>query len=87
MSEYAFLHNDIVRYLDPLLVLSGREYTSLSFEDLHRRICDALRGDRPRLVAESGGPDGRVRLHFEGGSVRETRIESAGQIQRGSHDA
>ena len=59
-------------YVDPLLILSGREYTSLSFEDLHRRICDALRGDRPRLVAESWGPDGRVRLHFEDGSTRET---------------
>ena len=58
-------------YVDPLLVLSGREYTSLSFEDLHRRICDALRGDRPRLVDESWGSDGRVRLHFADGSVRE----------------
>lgn len=60
-------------YVDPLLVLSGREYGSLSFEDLHRRICDALRGDRARLVAESWGPDGRRRLHFEDGSTWERR--------------
>ena len=65
----------------------GAPDPSLSFEDLHRRICDALRGDRPRLVAESWEPDGRVRLRFEDGSVRETRIGSAWQIQRGSHDA
>jgi hypothetical protein len=60
-------------YVDPLLGLSGREYSTMSFEDLHRRICDALRGDRPRLVAESWGPDGRCRLHFEDGSVWERR--------------
>jgi len=60
-------------YVDPLLVLSGREYGTLSFEDLHWRICDALRGDRPRLVAESWGPDGRRRLHFEDGSTWERR--------------
>ena len=58
-------------YVDPLLVLSGAEYASMSFDDLHRRLCDALRGDRPRLVAESWGSDGRVHLHFEDGSVRE----------------
>ena len=59
-------------YVDPLLVLSGRQYTAMSFEDLYRKICGALRGDRPRLVAESWGPDGRVRLDFEDGSTRET---------------
>jgi hypothetical protein len=31
-------------YDNPLLVLSGREYASISFVDLHERICDALRG-------------------------------------------
>ena len=58
-------------YVNPLLVLSGREYATMPFADLHDRICNALRGDRPRLVSESWGRDGRVRLLFEDGSVRE----------------
>ncbi len=32
-------------YFDPLLVLTGEAYAPLSFEALHRRLCDALRGD------------------------------------------
>jgi hypothetical protein len=39
-------------YIGPLLVLSGEEYAALSFQVIHERICDALRGRRPRLVAE-----------------------------------
>jgi hypothetical protein len=35
-------------YVNPLLVLSGREYASISFIDLHARICDALRGPAPK---------------------------------------
>ena len=58
-------------YVNPLLVLSGREYATMPFGDLHGKICNALRGDRPRLVVESWARDGRVRLHFEDGSVRE----------------
>jgi len=58
-------------YVDPLLVLSGREYRTMPFEDLYNKLCDALRGDRPRLVAQSWGPDGRVRLLFEDGGVEE----------------
>ena len=58
-------------YVDPLLVLSGREYATMPFASLHDKICDALRGDRPRIVAESWGPDGRIRLLFEDGSVQE----------------
>jgi hypothetical protein len=58
-------------HVNPLLILSRQAYTAMSFEDLHRRICDALRGNRPRLVAESWGSGGRVRLHFEDGRVRE----------------
>lgn len=58
-------------YVNPLLVLSGREYTTMPFADLHARIRDALRGDRPRVVAEAWGRDGHVRLLFEDGSARE----------------
>ncbi len=58
-------------YVRPLLVLFGSEYAAIPFGDLHERICVALRGDRPRLVAESRGPGRELRLHFEDGSVRE----------------
>lgn len=67
-------------YVSPLLVLSGPEYATIPFQDLHDRICGALRGDRPRLVAESWGQDGRLRLLFEDGSVRE--IESRERSRR-----
>jgi len=39
-------------YIGPLRVLSGAEYKAMTFEVLHERICDALRGRRPRVVAE-----------------------------------
>jgi hypothetical protein len=32
----------------PLLVLTGEEYAKITFEELHTRICDPLRGNRPR---------------------------------------
>ncbi len=63
-------------YVGPLLVLSGREYASVTFGQLHDMICNALRGHRPRLVAESRGPDGRGRLLFEDGSAQD--IERGG---------
>jgi hypothetical protein len=61
----------VQEYIDPLLVLSGEEYLTLSFGELHRRICDALRGDRPRVIAEWIGGDGRAQMIFDDGSVRE----------------
>lgn len=60
-------------YVRPLLVLSGQEYATIPFSDLHERICDALRADRPRLVAEFLRGDGSSRLIYERGSVREIR--------------
>jgi len=65
-------------YVSPLLVLSDLEYAAIPFGDLHDRICDALRGDRPRLVAESWEPDGRRRLLFEDGSVQDIRSGEGG---------
>jgi hypothetical protein len=59
-------------YATPLPILSGQKYATLPFEDLHQLICDALRGDRPRLVAEVRGPRGGGRLLFEDGSVQGT---------------
>ena len=61
-------------YVDPLLVLSGLEYATIPFGSLHARICEALRGARPRLVSGSWGPDGRGRLLFDDGSVQETVV-------------
>jgi hypothetical protein len=57
-------------YANPLLTMSGKEYASLSFDQLHQRICDALRGGRPRVVFESISPDGTVAVHFEDGTFR-----------------
>ena len=61
---------DVQRYVDPLLVLTGEEYERSTFDDLHTRICDALRGSRPRVVLEAWGPEGSVRLMMGDGSSR-----------------
>ena len=53
----------------PLLVLSGKAYVAIPFGVLHARLCDALRGNRPRLAAEVLLPGGSTRLVFEDGSV------------------
>jgi hypothetical protein len=58
-------------YVHPLLTLSGREYQAMTFVELHRRICDALRGNRPQCVVEFLSGDGDVRVFFDDGSVRE----------------
>ena len=52
-------------YTTPLLVLTGEAYASMSFEALHKRICEALRGGRPRVVAQFFTPDGDVELIHE----------------------
>ena len=58
------------RYIDPLLVLTGEEYETSTFAELHRRICDTLRGSRPEVMGEAWGPDGSVRLMTRDGSYR-----------------
>src|SRR5438128_7797871 len=45
-------------YVSPLLVLTGEEYSRIAFDELHRRICDALRGNRAPVIAEVLLPDG-----------------------------
>ena len=60
-------------YINPLLVLSGREYASIRFVELHAKICDALRGKGPRVVAQSSTPDGGVQLVLSDGRVLDTR--------------
>ncbi|SRR6266540_6549407 len=58
-------------YVDPLLVLTGEEYATMTFEALHARICQALRGDKPKVIATSVVPGRRVRILFEDGTDKE----------------
>ncbi len=58
-------------YIAPLVVLSGSEYAAVTFNALHERICDALRGKRPRVIAQMFGGAGEVRLVLEDGTSRE----------------
>jgi len=74
---------DIQRYVDPLLVLTGEEYERSTFAELHSRICDALRGSRPRVVMEAWGGDGSVSVRMEGGSSRELAPEQVKKLLRG----
>jgi hypothetical protein len=62
---------NVQQYEDPLLVLSGEEYDRIPFGELYRRICDALRGDRPRCVLETMRGDGSKSVIFEDGSTFE----------------
>jgi hypothetical protein len=39
-------------YESPLLMLTRSEYAAMPFQEQHDRLCDALRGNRPRLVLE-----------------------------------
>ena len=59
-------------YSGPLLVLTGEAYAKTSFEALHARICAALRGERPRVLAAIHLPGGGRRVLFEDGSAEET---------------
>ena len=49
-------------YASPLLVLTGDDYARITFEELHRKICDALRGNRAPVVAEVLLPDGTHKI-------------------------
>jgi hypothetical protein len=49
-------------YLSPLLVMTGRDYAEVTFEDLWSKICDALRGNRLPIVGEIFLPDGRRKI-------------------------
>jgi len=60
-------------YVNPLLVLSGRDYASSSFVGLHERICDALRGKGPRVVVQSFAADGNVQLILSDGQIVDSR--------------
>ena len=49
-------------YVGPLLVLTGEEYSRLTFSDLHKRLCDALRSNRAPVIAEVTLPDGTHKI-------------------------
>jgi hypothetical protein len=49
-------------YASPLLVLTGEEYSRISFAELHQKLCDALRGNRSPVIAEILLPDGTNRI-------------------------
>jgi hypothetical protein len=60
----------VQEYTNPLLVLSGAEYAASSFDALHRRICDALRGEKPRVVAQLFTRDGESELICDGDATK-----------------
>jgi hypothetical protein len=45
-------------YASPLLVLTGEDYAGITFQELHARLCDALRGNRNPIVMEILNPNG-----------------------------
>lgn len=49
-------------YVSPLLVLTGAEYARMTFQELHRRLCEALRGNRAPMIAEMLLPDGTHKI-------------------------
>jgi hypothetical protein len=55
-------------YMDPLLVLTGEEYAIMPLDDLHEKLCTALRRNHPRLILQKFGADGKMDLIFEDGS-------------------
>ena len=58
-------------YVNPLLVLTGEVYAGMTFETLYTRICQALRGNKPEVVATVLLPTGRARILFEDGTSKD----------------
>ena len=58
-------------YVNPLLVLTGEGYSGMTFETLYERICQALRGNKPEVVATVLLPNGRARNFFEDGTSKD----------------
>ena len=64
-------------YVHPLLVLTGEEYAHMTFDHLYTRICNALRGDKPRVVAQYLAPGGRIQILFEDGTAKDIDMSTA----------
>jgi len=60
-------------YANPLVILSGPEYASISFVELHTRVCGALRGTGPEPVAQSFTGDDEMQLVLSDGRILDTR--------------
>jgi hypothetical protein len=60
---------------------SGREYASISFVELHTRICDTLRRTGPRVVAQSFTADDEIQLLLSDGRILDTRKGGRGNRQ------
>ena len=54
-------------YPNPLLALTGKEYSAISFDELHATLTNALRGVRPKVIGEVIAPGGSVRVLYEVG--------------------
>ena len=61
-------------YQHPLLVLTGEAYAHMTFDNLYAQLCEALRGGKPRVVAQYLAPGGRLRILFEDGSAKEMDV-------------
>jgi hypothetical protein len=61
-------------YVSVLLVLTGEAYANMTFEQLYTHICTALRGDKPRVVAEYLGPGGHRQILFEDGTAKDMDV-------------
>jgi hypothetical protein len=68
-------------YANPLVILSRPEYVSISFVELHTRVCDALRGTGPRVVAQSFTADDEMQLVLSDGRILDTRKGGRGNRQ------
>ena len=60
-------------YLNPLLMISGKDYSAASFANLHERLTEALLGNRLKVVAEIREPTGTIRVVYEGGNSQVVR--------------
>jgi hypothetical protein len=58
-------------YVQPLLVLTGEAYAHMTFDTLYTHIGNALRGGKPRVVAQYLTPEGHIRILFEDGTARD----------------
>jgi hypothetical protein len=61
-------------YVHPFLMRTSEEYAKTPFDTLYTQICNALRGDRPRVVAEYLAPGGCIRILFEDGTANEMEV-------------
>jgi hypothetical protein len=73
-------------YAAPLLVLTGQEYASMTFEELYARLCNVLRGKEAPVVIRILRPDGTSRVIREDSlQVPDSHLVPAGARIPGLH--